>query len=97
MVRMYHDDPVQTGGPTTADVPEEAVPWMRDCGWYVKTPAPEPAPTPATPANDEAAEPADNAIPAAQTPDPPAASEPSPAHGGKDATPSKSRGKTAKG
>ena len=34
MVRMYHDDPSKTGGPTTADVPEEAVSWMRQSGWH---------------------------------------------------------------
>lgn len=36
MIRMYHDDPSKTGGPTTADVPEEAVQWMRQAGWYQK-------------------------------------------------------------
>ena len=40
MLKMYHDDPKMTGGPTTADVPEEAVAWMQKCGWYVKTAAP---------------------------------------------------------
>ena len=37
MPRMYHDDPMMTGGPTTADVPDEAVEWMRKAGWYLKT------------------------------------------------------------
>lgn len=37
MVRMYHDDPSMTGGPTTADVPEEAISWMQRCGWYLRT------------------------------------------------------------
>lgn len=36
MPRMYHDDPVMTGGPTTADVPEEAIGWMQRAGWYLK-------------------------------------------------------------
>lgn len=36
MVRMYHDNPKETGGPTTADVPEEAVGWMQRAGWYLK-------------------------------------------------------------
>lgn len=36
MPRMYHDDPKMTGGPTTADVPEDAVAWMQRCGWYLK-------------------------------------------------------------
>ena len=40
MLKMYHDDPNMTGGPTTADVPEEAVAWMQKCGWYVKPAAP---------------------------------------------------------
>lgn len=40
MPKMYHDDPKMTGGPTTADVPEEAVAWMQKCGWYVKPAAP---------------------------------------------------------
>ena len=40
MPKMYHDDPKMTGGPTTADVPEEAVAWMQKCGWYLKQPAP---------------------------------------------------------
>ena len=37
MVRMVHDDPVATGGPTTADVPEDGVPMMRAVGWYTET------------------------------------------------------------
>ena len=36
MPRMYHDDPVMTGGPTTADVPEDAIGWMQRAGWYLK-------------------------------------------------------------
>lgn len=36
MPRMYHDDPQMTGGPTTADVPEEAIGWMQMAGWYLK-------------------------------------------------------------
>ena len=36
MVRMYHDNPAQTGGPITADVPEDAVRWMQKAGWYLK-------------------------------------------------------------
>lgn len=36
MVRMYHDNPAKTGGPTTADVPAAAVSWMQACGWYLK-------------------------------------------------------------
>lgn len=42
MVRMYHDNPVQTAGPTTADVPEEAVGWMQRVGWYLKQEEAEP-------------------------------------------------------
>lgn len=42
MLRMYHDDPKMTGGPTTADVPEEAVAWMQRCGWYLKQAAQQP-------------------------------------------------------
>ena len=53
MPRMYHDDPKMTGGPTTADVPEEAVGWMQKAGWYLK---PDTAPeTPPAPAKGEAA------------------------------------------
>lgn len=55
MPRMYHDDPQMTGGPTTADVPEEAVGWMQKAGWYLKPDtAPETAPEPAR-ANGKAA------------------------------------------
>jgi hypothetical protein len=36
MVRMVHDDPVATGGPTTADVPDDGVPMMRSVGWYLE-------------------------------------------------------------
>ena len=58
MPRMYHDDPKMTGGPTTADVPEEAVGWMQKAGWYLKPEtAPETAPEPAR-ANGKAATPA---------------------------------------
>lgn len=35
MIKMYHDDPEMTGGPTTAEVPEEGVPMMRRAGWYL--------------------------------------------------------------
>ena len=36
LVKMHHDDPIATAGPTTADVPEEAVAeWMKH-GWYLK-------------------------------------------------------------
>lgn len=42
MVRMYHDDPSKTGGPTTADVPEDAVSWMSQAGWYQKKAKAEP-------------------------------------------------------
>ena len=59
MPRMYHDDPQMTGGPTTADVPEEAVGWMQKAGWYLKSDtAPEPARATgkaATPSKGEAA------------------------------------------
>ncbi len=43
LVKMRHDDPVATAGPTTADVPEEAVSeWMKH-GWYLDAEAkPEP-------------------------------------------------------
>lgn len=44
MVRMYHDNPKETGGPTTADVPEEAIGWMQRVGWYLKE-EPKKAPT----------------------------------------------------
>ena len=36
MVKMYHDDPKATGGPTTADVPKDGVEMMRGAGWYLK-------------------------------------------------------------
>jgi len=43
LVKMHHDDPIATAGPTTADVPEEAVAeWMKH-GWYLK---PEDQPKP---------------------------------------------------
>jgi hypothetical protein len=35
VVKMYHDDPVATAGPTEADVPEEGIPMMRRAGWYL--------------------------------------------------------------
>ena len=44
MPRMYHDDPMMTGGPTTADVPDEAVPWMQKSGWYLKQDTPQEKP-----------------------------------------------------
>ena len=34
LVRLCHDDPGMTGGPATADVPEEAVPQWRKVGWH---------------------------------------------------------------
>lgn len=65
MPRMYHDDPKMTGGPTTADVPEEAVGWMQKAGWYLKPDtAPETAPEPAR-ANGKAATPAKGETPSA--------------------------------
>ncbi|MDD2966609.1 MAG: hypothetical protein PHN64_03820 [Desulfovibrionaceae bacterium] len=36
MVKMYHDDPIATAGPTTADVPEGGVAMMRAAGWHTK-------------------------------------------------------------
>ena len=36
LVRMHHDDPIATAGPTTADVPEEAVAEWQKHGWYLK-------------------------------------------------------------
>ena len=35
LVKMRHDDPVATAGPTTADVPEEAVAQWQMRGWYL--------------------------------------------------------------
>lgn len=35
MVRMIHNDPRTTGGPTAADVPEEGVAMMQSAGWVV--------------------------------------------------------------
>ena len=35
LVQMHHDDPVATAGPTTADVPEEAVERWEKIGWYL--------------------------------------------------------------
>lgn len=34
-VKMRHDNPLATGGPTTADVPEEAVKAYQEVGWYI--------------------------------------------------------------
>ena len=45
LVRMHHDDPVATAGPTTADVPEEAVAEWQKHGWYLK-PEEQPKPKP---------------------------------------------------
>ncbi len=50
LVKMRHDDPVATAGPTTADVPEEAVAEWQKLGWYLdkakepETPKAEPEP-----------------------------------------------------
>ena len=35
LVRMKHDDPVATAGPTTADVPEEGIKEYESVGWYL--------------------------------------------------------------
>lgn len=35
LVKMRHDDPVATAGPTTADVPEDGVKEYERVGWYV--------------------------------------------------------------
>ena len=35
LVKMRHNDPVATAGPTTADVPEEAVERWKELGWYL--------------------------------------------------------------
>lgn len=35
MVKMYHNDPIATAGPTEADVPEEGIPMMRSVGWFL--------------------------------------------------------------
>ena len=43
LVRMHHDNPAVTGGPVTADVPEEAVERWKRKGWYLK---PEEQPKP---------------------------------------------------
>ena len=43
LVKMHHDDPIATAGPTTADVPEEAVERWQRKGWYLK---PEDQPKP---------------------------------------------------
>lgn len=43
LVKMHHDNPVATAGPTTADVPEEAVAEWQKHGWYLK---PEEQPKP---------------------------------------------------
>ena len=53
LVKMHHDDPIATAGPTTADVPEEAVAeWMKH-GWYLK-PEDQPKPKPAKKAKAKA-------------------------------------------
>lgn len=44
LIKMYHDDPAQTGGPTTADVPEEQVKAWRKYGWYEENEKNEVAP-----------------------------------------------------
>ncbi len=53
LVKMRHDDPVATAGPTTADVPEEAVPAWQKLGWYLDeakaNAEPEPAAQPEKP------------------------------------------------
>jgi hypothetical protein len=36
MVKMIHDDPEATGGPTTALVPEDGIAMMRSVGWYLE-------------------------------------------------------------
>ena len=46
LVKMHHDDPIATAGPTTADVPEEAVAEWQKHGWYLK-PEDQPKPKPA--------------------------------------------------
>ena len=46
LVKMHHDDPIATAGPTTADVPEEAVAEWQKHGWYLK-PEEQPKPKPA--------------------------------------------------
>lgn len=60
MVRLHHDDPAATGGPLTADVPQEAVSWMLKLGWYEKSAkAPDTKETDAkaaSPKKDKAAE-----------------------------------------
>ena len=45
LVKMHHDDPIATAGPTTADVPEEAVAEWQKHGWYLK-PEDQPKPKP---------------------------------------------------
>ena len=45
LVRLHHDDPTVTGGPVTADVPEEAVERWQRKGWYLK-PEDNPKPKP---------------------------------------------------
>lgn len=35
IVKMKHDDPLSTGGPTCADVPEQAVKDYQMAGWYI--------------------------------------------------------------
>ena len=47
LVKMRHDDPIATAGPTTADVPEEAVERWKEQGWYLDDAASQPQPAPA--------------------------------------------------
>ena len=53
LVKMHHDDPIATAGPTTADVPEEAVAEWQKHGWYLK-PEDQPKPKPAKKAKAKA-------------------------------------------
>jgi hypothetical protein len=55
LVRMHHDNPAVTGGPVTADVPEEAVERWQRKGWYLK-PEDQQKPKPAKKAKAKAAE-----------------------------------------
>jgi len=41
LIRLLHHDPLATGGPLTADVPEEALDVWFECGWR-RAPEPEP-------------------------------------------------------
>lgn len=40
-VRMLHDNPGMTGGPTSAEVPEDGVEMMRRAGWTIAPEQPE--------------------------------------------------------